>query len=158
MQTATTNSAPATVTAPVTVAPQATVTAPATLRAQRVARVQVALHAKHLAAKQAKYQAVTYATKLQAYNAAVAQLAAQMGVTAPAAQPVRTLLGNATNITPKHAPSATTGACATVRTLAAANGYNRKATLAAAAAQGINPATAATQYAIAKKLHQQGAL
>lgn len=150
----TTNSKAATITTTVQAAPALhTVAAPATLRAQRVARVQVALHAKHIAAKQAKYQTITYATKLAAYNAAAAQLAASMGLPVPAPAVTRTSV-NSTNA-PKHAASGVTGACAVVRALAAANGYNRKATLAAAAAQGINPATAATQYAIAKKLQQQ---
>lgn len=127
---------------------------PTTLRAQRVARVQVALHAHRIAAKQAKYASVTYATKLAAYNAAAAQLAASMGLPMPT--PAKATSGPAK--APQQGVASPSGACATVRALAVANGFNRKATLAAAAAQGINPATAATQYAIAKTLHAQGKL
>lgn len=127
------------------------------LRTARITRVQQALFVQHLAAKHAKYVQATTSANTQAYNLAVQQLAAQYGVTVPAAAQ-RTLLGSATNIAPKHAPSAQTGACATVRTLAVQHGFNRKATLQAAAAQGINPATAATQYNIARTLHAAGKL
>jgi hypothetical protein len=124
------------------------------LRTARITRVQQALFVKHLAAKHAKYVQATTVAKHAAYNLAVQQLAAQYGVTVPVAA-TRTINGSATNIAPKHAPSAQTGSCALVHQLAAQHGYNRAATLAACAAKGINPATAATQYNIARKAHAQ---
>lgn len=127
-------------------------TAVSALRTARITRVQQALFVRHIAAKHAKHVQATNVANQQAYTLAVQQLAAQYGVTVPA-NAQRTLLGSATNIAPKHAPSANQGSCALVHQLAAANGYNRKATLAAAAAAGVNPATAATQYNVARKAH-----
>ncbi len=54
-----------------------------------------------------------------------------------------------------HARSAVSGACAAVHALAAAHNGNRAATLAACVAAGINPATAATQFAKYKKANAQ---
>lgn len=141
-------------TAPATSAPANTPAAVRTsaLRTARLTRVQQTLFVQHLAAKHAKYVQATTSANTQAYHLAVQQLAAQYGVTAPV-HATRTINGSATNIAPKHAPSAQTGACATVRTLAVQHGFNRAATLAACAAVGINPATAATQYNIARKAH-----
>lgn len=113
---------------------------------QRVAAVLVQRAAHHAARVTAR--------NLQAYNAQVAALQAQLGITPDMLQ-ARAVHGAATNIAPKHAPSALVNACATVRELAAQHGFNRAATLAAAQALGINPATAATQYAKAKKASVQ---
>lgn len=92
------------------------------LRTLRVMRVATA---KHNANK-------------QAYTLQVQQLQAQYGVAATSA-------ATRTN-TAVHARSAVQGACAMVHQLAAQYG-TRAATLAACKAAGINPATAATQYA-----------
>lgn len=51
----------------------------------------------------------------------------------------------------QHPRSAVSGACAAVHALAAQHGGVRAATLAACVAAGINPATAATQFARWKK-------
>lgn len=125
---------------------QATVVVPATLRAVRIARVQVALHAKRIAKKQAVHAAAASASKQQAYMLAVQQLAAQFGVPVP-----NTLSVRAYNNPQKHAPSAVQGACAQVHAIAAQCGGVRATTLAACKAAGINPATAATQYAKYRK-------
>lgn len=82
-----------------------------------------------------------------AYLLAVQQLAAQYGIAVPTTLSVRS-----TGNTQVHAPSAVQGACAIVRGLVAANPtFTRKQVLALAQQQGINPATAATQYALAKR-------
>lgn len=124
------------------------------VRAARVDAVQATLYARHVAAKQAAHAQRTAAANKQAYLAQVAALAAQYNIAVPTAA-LRTVNGSATNIATKHAPSAKTGATHRVRELAAECNYDRQATLAAAAAEGINPNTAATQYAAAKKAHVQ---
>lgn len=129
-----------------TVAALVTVAAPTTLRAQRIAKVQVLLHSKRIAAKQQAYHAAQVAHNQQAYMLAVQQLAVQYGVAAPTTLSVRNAVHKQ-----QHAPSAASGACAQVHAIAAANNYVRAATLAACKQAGINPATAATQYAIAKR-------
>lgn len=118
-----------------------------TLRATRIAAVQQALYAKRVAAKQAKYvaaqQAYTAAQQAiankQAYLAEIAALATKYGITAPQQSVTK-------------APRSS-GACAQVWAIAAQHGYDRKATLAACVAAGINAATAATQFALAKRAH-----
>lgn len=122
------------------------------LRAARIAAVQAKMlqiaHAARAAAMHARKIAIQQ-TKQQSYMLAVQQLAAQYGV-APVTQQVRSVAG-----AQKHAPSAQSGACKKVHEIAAANNYNRAATLAACVAEGINPATAATQFAIAKRKSMQ---
>jgi hypothetical protein len=125
---------------------QATVAVPTTLRAVRIARVQVALHRNRIARKQTQYVAATTASKQQAYMLAVQQLSAQFGLPVP-----NTLSVRAYNNPQKHAPSAVQGACAQVHAIAAQCGGVRATTLAACKAAGINPATAATQYAKYRK-------
>jgi len=117
-------------------------------RAKRVTAVSNAYRTRARSAKLAAHVAATQAHNQQAYMLAVQQLAAQYGVPAPTTLSVRSVAG-----TQKHAPSAQSGACAQVRALAAANNYNRAATLAACKAAGINPATAATQFANAKRAY-----
>lgn len=116
-----------------------------TLRATRIAAVQQAVVAiaqgARNAARTARLQAVAH-SKQQAYMVAVQQLAAQYGVPVP-----NTLSVRAYNKPQQHAPSTQRGACAQVHAIAAANNGVRSATLAACKAAGINPATAATQYA-----------
>lgn len=98
------------------------------LRVARVLRVATAKHAANKAA----------------YCAAVQQVQAQYGISASAPR------SNTNRAV--HGASAVQGACAIVRGLVAANPQaTRKQVLALAAAQGINPATAATQYAVAKR-------
>jgi hypothetical protein len=109
---------------------------------QRIAAVQAQRAAKHAARITARKQA--------AYMQAVQQLAAQYGVPVPNTMSVR-----AYNNAQKHAPSAVQGACARVHAIAAQYNGDRAATLAACKAEGINPATAQTQYAKYKKLQQQ---
>lgn len=128
------------------VAAQATVVIPATLRAVRIARVQQALHAKRIAAKQQHHVAQTQHAQQQAYMLAVQQLAVQFGVPVP-----NTLSVRAYNNPQKHAPSAVQGACAQVHAIAAQCGGVRSTTLAMCKQAGINPATAATQYAKYRK-------
>ena len=80
------------------------------------------------------------------YMLAVQQLAAQYNMPVPNTMSVRPF-----NKPQQHAPSAVQGACAVVHALA--DQYKeRSATLAACKERGINPATAATQYAKWKKL------
>ncbi len=129
------------------VAPVVTVAQPATLRATRIARVQVALHAQRIAAKQQHYVAQTQHAKQQAYLHAVQQLAAHYGID-PAQN---TIAVRAVNTVQQHAPSAVAGACKRVHEIAAQCNGVRSATLAACKAAGINPATAATQYAKYRK-------
>ena len=128
------------------VASVATVAIPTTLRAIRVARIQVALHTKRITEKKQSYITKTLHAKQQAYMLQVQQLAAEYGLPLPNTLSVR---NNST--AQKHAPSATAGACAQVHAIAAAHKGERKATLAACVVAGINPHTAATQYAKYRK-------
>lgn len=149
--------APTTVAQVQAVAQSASITvAQGTLRAARLVAVKQALLVKRIAAKHATYVAAVQSANMVQYNLAVQQLAAQYGV--PAAQAgvaQRTLLGAATNIHTQQAPSAHTGSTARARAIAVASGFNRKVALAQCASEGINPATAATQYSIAKKAAMQ---
>lgn len=108
------------------------------LRTQRVARVTAARVARNQTA----------------YQMAVQQVAAQYGV----AVPVRTHTMHNPRVagTVRFAPSTTPNACRQVHALAAQHGYHRANTLAACHAAGINPATASTQFALAKKAAMQG--
>ena len=115
-------------------------------RTARLAAVHVAYRARAQAAKRTAHAAATQAANQSAYLLAVQQLAAQYGVAAPTTLSVR-----ASTHKQQHAPSAQSGACAQVHALAAANNYVRAATLAACKQAGINPATAATQFAVAKR-------
>jgi hypothetical protein len=128
------------------VAPVATVVVPATLRALRIARLQVALLQQRMVAKKQAFVARNLAAQQQSYMLAVQQLAAQYGLPVP-----NTLSVRAVNNVQKHAPSAVQGACAQVHAIAAQHNGVRSATLAACKAAGINPATAATQYAKYRK-------
>lgn len=108
---------------------------------QRIAAVQQLRASKNAARALAAQQ--------QAYMLAVQQLAAQYNMPVPNTLSVRSVAH-----AQKHAPSAVQGACAAVHKIAtevsAANGGSTKVraqVLAACKAQGINPATAATQYA-----------
>mgnify|MGYP003407644418 CR=1 FL=1 len=101
---------------------------------QRIARVQELRASKHAARQLARTQ--------QAYMLAAQQLAAQYGMPVPNTMSVR-----AYNNVQKHAPSAVQGACARVHAIAEACGGVRAATLAQCKAEGINPATAQTQFA-----------
>jgi hypothetical protein len=96
------------------------------LRTLRVMRVATAKHNANKAA----------------YQQQVQQLQASYGVAA-------TSSATRSN-TAQHARSAVTGACALVHQLAQQH-VTRAATLAACVAAGINPATAATQYAKYRK-------
>jgi hypothetical protein len=97
------------------------------LRIARVARVATAAHLRNKAK----------------FVAQVQQLQAQYGVSS-------TQAATRTNVA-QHPRSAVAGACKQVHAIAQQNGFNRAATLAACKAAGINPATAATQYAVAKR-------
>jgi hypothetical protein len=111
------------------------------LRATRVALVQTTLRARRTAEKLAAHQHATVHAQQQAYMLAVQQLATAYGMPVPNTMSVRSV-----NNVQKHAPSAVQGACKRVHALA--DQYKtRGATLAACKAEGINPATAATQYA-----------
>jgi hypothetical protein len=125
------------------VAAQATVAIPATLRALRVARVQVALYARRIAEKKQAYVARVQANNQRAYMLAAQQLAAQYGLD-PAQN---TLAVRAVHSKQQHAPSAAPGACARVHALAEQYKGVRADVLAACKLAGINPATAATQFA-----------
>lgn len=125
---------------------QATVVVPATLRAVRVARVQAALHRNRIAAKQVAHVAKVQAANNSAYLLAVQQLAAQYGVAAPNTLSVRSV-----HTPQQHAPSTQPGACARVHAIAAQCNGVRSTTLAMCKQAGINPATAATQYAKYRK-------
>jgi hypothetical protein len=105
---------------------------------QRIAAVQ--------ALRKAKHQARITARTQSAYMQEVQALAAKYNLPVPNTMSVR-----AYNNPQKHAPSAVQGACAAVHALAEQCNGDRKATLAACKAAGINPATAATQYAKWKK-------
>lgn len=98
----------------------------------RIARVMRVATAKHNAMR-------------AQYVLQVKQLQAQYGVAATS---------NATRThTAQHARSTVQGACAQVHAIAAQCNGVRATTLAACAAAGINPATAATQYARYRKAH-----
>lgn len=135
---------------------QATVTIlqQSALRMQRLAKVKHMLLMQHIAAKQAKHTQATYQSNVTAYQLAVQQLQAQYGVQAPVQQP-----GSAVQRTTKAAPSAALvliegvqyAPVKAVHALYCLHKGVRKAVLQAAADLGINPSTAATQYAIAKK-------
>lgn len=116
------------------------------LRAARTAAVTAAVTA---IATQVRTQQRN-ARKQQAYMLAVQQVAARYGMQVPNTLSVRATGARAQ----QHAPSSTGGACKQVHAIAAANNYNRANTLAACKAAGINPATAATQYALAKRAAQ----
>ena len=116
-----------------------------TLRANRVAAVQSALLLRRSAAKATKYLAA-----VAAYNA-VAEAAAKQAAYQAELKALQEKFGFAMQPATKVSAPRGTGACAQVHAIAAANKFDRKATLAACAAAGINPATAATQYAVAKK-------
>lgn len=148
----TNNNAPAVVTAPITPATPA-YNAQA-VRAARVDAVQAALYTRRAAAKLAMHIQATKVANQKAYLAAVAALATQFGVD----HTERLVNGNATNIVTKAAPSANSGAVHRVRAIAAQFNFDRKAALAQCAVEGINPHTAATQYAYAKKMHLQVAV
>lgn len=122
----------------------------ALVRARRVDAVQAKLYERHVAAKQAKAEQLRKAAQKAAYAAELAKLQQQFGIT-PTAAPE--------HVTAHRAPRAANGTGVThrVRELAKQYGFNRAATLAACAAEGINAATAATQYAVAKKLANQAA-
>lgn len=119
------------------------------LRATRVAVVQAAAFAV-LRKQQEEARIVRRATaqhaKHQAYMIAVQQLAAEYGIDAAhttlAVRPLRSAQ--------QHAPSVQAGACKRVHALADLH-IDRAATLAACKLEGINPATAATQYAVWNK-------
>lgn len=97
------------------------------LRTARVMRVATAKHNRNKAA----------------YTLQVQQLQAQYGVASTSAA--------TRSNTAVYARSSVQGACKQVHAIAAANGFNRALTLAACKAAGINPATAATQFATAKR-------
>lgn len=113
---------------------------------------RAAKHAARIAARAAAQQALA---NQQAYQTALAQLAATYGFAPPSITPApransATLQPSANQIQvngvwykPTHA----------VHALAALHNGNRKATLAACAAHGINVNTAQTQFAAYKKLH-----
>lgn len=123
---------------------------------QRIAAVQALRASKNHARRVAKQQA--------AYMLAVQQLAAQYNMPVPNTMSVR-----AYNSPQKHAPSAMQGACGVVHAIAdriAAEAGTldvRRAVLQECKATGINPATAATQYAkwhkakVAEQTQQQTA-
>lgn len=132
-----------------------TVLQPATLRAKRIAAVQVALHARYRTGKRNAHIQATHSANLHAYQLRIAELQAEYGITAANPQ----IAGSAVQRATQHAPS---------KALVLVNGVQyppvkavhalyvlhngvRKAVLAAAHELGINPSTAATQYAVAKK-------
>lgn len=115
-----------------------------TRNAQRIARVQELRATKNASRRIAATQ--------HAYMLGVQQLAAQYGMPVPNTMSVR-----AYNNPQKHAPSAVQGACSVVHTLAEQNQGVRSATLAACKAAGINPATAATQFAKWQKAQKAAA-
>ena len=121
-------------------------TATQATRAARIAAVQGALYNQFKQAKQAKYQTASLKARQAAYMLAVQQLAAEHGLPAPNTMSVR----NGSKQT--YAPSNKPGACATVHELAAQYHYDRKATISAAIAQGINANTASKQFADAKRI------
>lgn len=114
---------------------------------QRIAQVQALRASKNAQRRIARQQA--------AYMLAVQQLAAQYNMPVP-----NTLSVRAYNNAQKHAPSAVQGACGRVHQIAseqaaiAGNNNVRKQVLQQCKAEGINPATAATQYAKWHKAQQ----
>lgn len=104
-----------------------------------------------LALRAAKHNARVTARKQQAYMLAVQQLSAQYGMPVPNTMSVRPV-----NTQQKHAPSAVQGACARVQSLCVQHNGVRSAVLAACKAEGINPATAATQYGKYRKANNLG--
>lgn len=144
------------------VAQQHTVANAQSLRARRVALVQTQRAVKYRAAKLQAHNVAQAAwvaqqqqlQQTQAFNLAVQQLAAQYGVAI-----------NPTSVAPR-ANSATVQPSSNVvlvngvylRPVAAVHAIaaqynNRKQTIAACLAAGINPATAATQWGVYKKQH-----
>ncbi len=120
------------------------------LRSVRIALVTSTLLQRRAAAKHAAHTSATLHANQHAYMLEVQQLAAQYGMPVPNTMSVRPF-----NKKQQHAPSAVAGACARVHALAVANQGVRSTTLAACKAEGINPATAATQYA---KWHKANAV
>jgi len=125
------------------------------LRAARIAAVQRTLYAQYKAAKAAKAKQAAIAAAQRAYAAQLATLQAQhtqamqaLGIAVP--QPI-----TAHNAAQRAPSMGGTGVTHVVRQIAAQNGYVRAAVLQACALAGINPATAATQFAIAKKHYVQ---
>lgn len=121
------------------------------LRAARIATAQ-ALQAQMRNTLRTQRVQQLVATKLhaqqQAYLLAVQQLQLQHGITAPITLAVRA--GGLRTQT--HAQSAVQGACGIVRALVHNNPTQTRAwVLQQAALQGINPATASTQYQVARK-------
>lgn len=111
---------------------------------QRVAALLAERAARNAARSQARDQ--------RTYMLAVQQLAAEYNMPVPNTMSVRPF-----NKPQQHAPSAVQGACAVVHALA--DQYqDRATTLAACKEKGINPATAATQYAKWKKLQKAAAI
>lgn len=104
---------------------------------QRIAAVQAKRAAKHATRIAARNAAAEAAAKLAAYQQKLAELQAEFGMPAVAPKTVSVPRG--------------TGVCGQVHAIAAKCNYDRKATLAACKEAGINPATAQTQYALAKK-------
>lgn len=111
---------------------------------QRIARVQALRASKNAARRSAQQQA--------SYMLAVQQLAAQYGLPVPNTMSVRPF-----NNPQKHAPSAVQGACSRVHAIAEQCGGVRSATLAQCKVEGINPATAATQFAKWQKAQKAAA-
>ena len=121
------------------------------LRTARIATAHALQQAMRNTLRSARLQQIN-ATKLhaqqQAYLAAVQALQQQMGITAPITVAVRA--GGLRTQT--HAQSAVQGACSIVRALVLNNPTQPRAwVLQQAALQGINPATASTQYQVARK-------
>lgn len=116
------------------------------MSAKQLSRNAISRNAARIAQAQelraSKNAARRLAATQQSYMLAVQQLAAQFNMPVPNTMSVR-----AYNNPQKHAPSAVQGACAAVHALAEQNQGVRSATLAACKAAGINPATAATQFA-----------
>lgn len=112
------------------------------LRAIRIAAVHAALRAKRTAHKLHLHVCATNAYKQQAYLAAVQQLAVSYGLD-PAQN---TVAVRSVHAKQNHAPSAQAGACARVHALCELHNGVRANVLAACKQEGINPATAATQY------------
>lgn len=115
-------------------------------RAARIALAGKLARAKLHAHNVAQSQQLTVAANKQAYLLAVQQLAAQYGLPAPtqAQRPVRN--------TQQHSASTVPSACKAVHAICAANpGAARKFVIDLCVKQGINPATAATQFGIYQK-------
>ena len=131
-----------------TAAQTAALAAKQQLRTLRIAKQQALLLSKHVANKQARYVLAVQKSNNSAYQLAVAQLQQQYGV-APTVQLART------NGTPLYAPSTpqANGVCKQVHALCVMHKGVRANVLAACKQAGINPATAATQFAVYKKQH-----